>query len=197
MSKQSQDALASVERVVFQSSKPVVVALTGGWGEGKTHFWKEVVVPSHPGKRPGYVSVFGAESLAVIRERVAMAGSHLSDLAESGIVPEWLQKISGPVASGARKAATYWGAKFGVSDSIAVEMLQSFALKPGWVICLDDVERLSKKVGFENFLGYVTELRDKWKLKVVLIYNREPIDKDAKSPFHVYEWDCFANATRR
>ena len=187
MSKQSQDALASVERVVFQSSKPVVVALTGGWGEGKTHFWKEVVVPSHQGKRPGYVSVFGAESLAVIRERVAMAGSHLSDLAESGIVPEWLQKISGPVASGARKAATYWGAKFGVSDSIAVEMLQSFALKPGWVICLDDVERLSEKVGFENFLGYVTELRDKWKLKVVLIYNREPIDKDAKSPFHVYE----------
>ena len=80
MSKQSQDALASVERVVFQSSKPVVVALTGGWGEGKTHFWKEVVVPSHPGKRPGYVSVFGAESLAVIREHVAMAGSHLSDL---------------------------------------------------------------------------------------------------------------------
>jgi hypothetical protein len=187
MSKQSQDALASVERVVFQSSKPVVVALTGGWGEGKTHFWKEVVVPSHLGKRPGYVSVFGAESLAVIREHVAMAGSHLSDLAESGIVPEWLQKISGPVASGARKAATYWGAKFGVSDSIAVEMLQSFALKPGWVICLDDVERLSEKVGFENFLGYVTELRDKWKLKVVLIYNREPIDKDAKSPFHVYE----------
>lgn len=108
MSKQSQDALASLERIVFQSSKPVVVALTGGWGEGKTHFWKEVVVPSHSGKRPGYVSVFGAESLAVIRERVAMAGSHLSDLAESGIVPDWLQKISGPVASGVRKAANVW-----------------------------------------------------------------------------------------
>jgi hypothetical protein len=61
------------------------------------------------------------------------------------------------------------------------------ALRPGWIICLDDVERLSDKVGFENFLGYVTELRDKWQLKVVLIYNREPIDKDIKSPFHLYE----------
>jgi hypothetical protein len=123
MSKQSQDALAAIERIVFQSNKPVVVALTGGWGEGKTHFWREVVVPAHKGAKPGYVSVFGAESLAVIRERVAMAGSHLSDLAESGIVPEWLQKISGPVASGVRKAANFWGAKVGVSDSIAVEML--------------------------------------------------------------------------
>ena len=56
-------------------------------------------------------------------------------------------------------------------------------LRPGWIICLDDVDRLSEKVGFENFLGYVTELRDKWQLKVVLIFNREPIDKDAKSHF--------------
>ena len=30
MSKQSQDALAAIERVVFQSDKPIVVALTGG-----------------------------------------------------------------------------------------------------------------------------------------------------------------------
>jgi len=73
MSKQSQEALASIERIVFQSNKAVVVALTGGWGEGKTHFWKELVVPRHSSEKPGYVSVFGAESLAVIRERVVLA----------------------------------------------------------------------------------------------------------------------------
>jgi hypothetical protein len=187
VSKQSEDALASVERIVFQSSEPVVVALTGGWGEGKTYFWKKVVVARHPHKSPGYVSVFGAESLAVIRERVALAASHLSDLADSGKVPEWLQKVSGPVGSGVRSAIKFWGGKIGVSDAIAVEMLQNFALRPGWVICLDDIERLSERVGFDNFLGYVTELRDKWKLKVVLIYNKEPIDKDLNSPFHLYQ----------
>src|SRR3984957_6390314 len=114
MSKQSQGALPSVERVVFQSRKPVVVALTGGWGEGKTHFWKEVVIPSRPGKRPGYVSVFGAESLAVIRERVAMAGSHLSDLAENGKVPDWLQKFSKPVGAGVRNAINFWPRRDGL-----------------------------------------------------------------------------------
>jgi len=57
MSKQSQDALAAIERFVFQSDKPIVVALTGGWGEGKTYFWKEVVIPNHKDTKPGYVSV--------------------------------------------------------------------------------------------------------------------------------------------
>jgi hypothetical protein len=83
MSKQRQDALAAVERIVFQLTKPVVVALTGGWGEGKTHFWNEVVVPSHSVKRPRYVSVFGAESLAMIRERVAMASGEPKIAAQS------------------------------------------------------------------------------------------------------------------
>ena len=186
MGTQSQDALASVERIVFQSNKPVVVALTGGWGEGKTHFWKEVVIPSHPGDRAGYVSVFGAESLAVIRERVAVASIGLSKLASTESGPKWSRTVSSAFTT-VRGALNSYAAKFGISDSIAVELLQAVGLRAGWIICLDDIERLSEKVGFENFLGYVTELRDKWQLKVVLIYNREPINKDADSPFHKYE----------
>jgi hypothetical protein len=186
MSKQSQDAIAAIDRVVFQSGKPIVVALTGGWGEGKTYFWKEVVVPSHSGKRPGYVSVFGAESLAVIRERVVVASIGLSKFASAESGPKWSRTVNS-VFTTVRGVLNSYGAKFGVSDSIAVELLQTVGLRPSWVICLDDVERLSEKVGFENFLGYVTELRDKWLLKVVLIYSREPIDKDAKNPFHLYE----------
>jgi hypothetical protein len=187
MSQQSKDALASVERIVFQSTEPVVVALTAGWGEGKTYFWKQDVIPKHLRKKPGYVSVFGAESLAVIRERVAMAASHLSDLAEGGKVPNWIKRLSGPAGVAVRDVGKFFGSKIGLSDSIAFELLQNFSLRPGWVICLDDVERLSPKVGLDNFLGYVTELRDKWKLKVVLIFNREPIDKDKGSPFHLYQ----------
>src|ERR1035441_8402278 len=187
MSSQSERAYAAIERLIFTSPTPIVIALTGGWGEGKTFFWTEKVVPNHAASRSGYVSVFGAESLAVIRERVALASSRLTEFMESGVVPEWLQKLSGPVATGVRRAANFWGSKIGVSDSIAVELLQSFGLKPGSIICVDDVERLSPAIGFENFLGYISELRDKWKLKVVLIFNREPIDADANSAFHRYQ----------
>ena|SRR5271154_5894991 len=102
MSKQSQDALAAIERFVFQSDKPIVVALTGGWGEGKTYFWKEVVIPNHKDTKPGYVSVFGAESLAMIRERVAFSSAHLADFAKSGIIPEWMKKIGGPIVASSR-----------------------------------------------------------------------------------------------
>lgn len=179
--------MAAIERVIFKGSAPVVVALTGGWGEGKTYFWKEEVVPKHGDRRPGYVSVFGADSLAAIRERVALVSSRLPELAESGVIPDWLQKVGGPLASGVRQAAKFWGGKIGVSDSIAVELLQSFGIKEGWILCLDDVERLSASIGFDSFLGYVSELRDKWKLKVVLIFNREPIDADKGSVFHRYQ----------
>jgi hypothetical protein len=186
MSKQSKDALASIERIVFQSDKPVVVALTGGWGEGKTYFWKNVVARGHSTPKLGYVSVFGAESLAVIRERVVVASIGLSKLEDAESGRRWSRAVTAAFAT-ARGAWNTYGAKFGISDSIGVELLQAIGLRPGWVICLDDVERLSARVGFDNFLGYVTELRDKWKLKVVLIYNKEPIDKDSNSPFHLYQ----------
>ena len=63
MNKQSQDALASVERIVFQCSNPVVVALTGGWGEGKTHFWRKSWSPATWAKDP-VTSQYSAQSLS-------------------------------------------------------------------------------------------------------------------------------------
>jgi hypothetical protein len=185
MSKQSQDALAAIDRIVFKSSKPIVVALTGGWGEGKTYFWKTQVIPSHPEVKPGYVSVFGAESLAAIRESVVISKARVSEV-EGNKVFAWIRRARQAGATWARSAINFWGAKFLISDSIAVELLQTFALKPGWIVCIDDVERLSESVGFEKFLGYVSELRDEWRLKVVLIFNKEPIDDDPESAFHVY-----------
>lgn len=184
MSKQSDDALAAIDRVVFQAAKPIVVALTGGWGEGKTYFWKEVIAPRHKDAKPGYVSVFGAESMAVIRERVALAALQI-DLSSESKIADAIGKILGPIAKGLRAFANVWGAPFGISDSLAIELLQNVRLKPGWVLCIDDVERRS--VELDTLLGYVSELRDKWRLKVVLIYNREPLDAEQNGDFRRYE----------
>lgn len=184
MSKQSDNALAAIDRVVFQSTKPIVVALTGGWGEGKTYFWKEVIAARHKDVKPGYVSVFGAESMAVIRERVALASLQI-DLSSESKVADAIGKILGPIAKGLRAFANVWGAPFGISDSLAIELLQNVRLKPGWVLCIDDVERRS--VELDTLLGYVSELRDKWRLKVVLIYNREPLEAEQNGDFRRYE----------
>jgi len=43
------DALA---QDVFGSGDPIVVAIKGGWGEGKTYFWKKSVVVQHGAKKP-------------------------------------------------------------------------------------------------------------------------------------------------
>lgn len=181
MSKQSDDALHAIERIVFKSLDPVVVALTGGWGEGKTFFWKEVIVPAHADTKPGYISVFGAESLAVIRERICLAtfpepklDGHKRAKEAGGAIVRSISGVLGWLAG-----------KIGAPDTLAVEILQAYRLNPGWIICIDDVERLSEKVGYENFLGYVAELRDRWKLKVVLIFNKGRISD--KPVFQLYQ----------
>jgi hypothetical protein len=187
-------ARESVRRSVFEATDPVVVALTGGWGEGKTYFWKEVILLDHSKreagltagqrqKEPGFVSVFGAASIAEIRERVVLA---TFPPAEQG--GNWLEK---GWAAAKQKTGIFANAiieKIGLPTSLAVEVLQRVRLSAGWVLCIDDVERLSKDdVGYDNFLGFVTELRDKWKLRVVLIFNKQKIDSEAGSAFQLYQ----------
>src|SRR5690349_8098677 len=67
------DVKALLHRWVFESKEPVVVALKGGWGEGKTFFWKNSVAGEYTREQVGYASVFGADSLQAIRERVLLA----------------------------------------------------------------------------------------------------------------------------
>src|SRR5262245_45873820 len=68
------DIKTSLERLL-DSDRPIVVALKGGWGEGKTFFWRESI-QKHRSK-VSYVSLFGAASILEIRERVLLASMPL------------------------------------------------------------------------------------------------------------------------
>lgn len=182
MSKRRDNALAAIERVVFKpEAPPIVVALTGGWGEGKSYFWTHAVLPKFSSRAPGYISVFGAESLAIIRERVCI--STFSEPRMDG--RKKAKEIGGAMVRALGHLADHWTGKIGAPESLATEIFQTYRLTEGWVLCIDDVERLSEKVGLENFFGYVTELRDRWKLKVVLIFNKSRIENN--SVFRLYQ----------
>jgi hypothetical protein len=187
-------AREAVRRTVFEATDPVVVALTGGWGEGKTYFWKEVILRDHitreasipedqRQKEPGYISVFGAASIAEIRERIVLATFPPAEQGGNWLSTGW--------AAAKQKCGIFANAlveKIGLPTSLAIEVLQRVRLNASWIICIDDVERLSRDdVGYDNFLGFVTELRDKWKLRVVLIFNKQKIDSDAGSAFQLYQ----------
>lgn len=166
----------TLARVVFDSERPIVVALKGGWGEGKTYFWKNNVAASYAPERIGYVSVFGADTLQTIREKVLLAA----------LLPRLRPDTKGSkLVEIVRQTATALVKGLRIPDTLITQLLESTTLKPGWILCLDDIERLSDSIGVDALLGYINELRDERKLKVVLIYNDEAaIKNDAFQKYH-------------
>ena len=167
---------------VFGSDDPIVVAIKGGWGEGKTFFWKNSVVPQHAAKKPGYVSVFGKDSLAAIQREVAVEALRTqvvrTELFERIRTSFPALKALGGLAKRGLDTVGVSLDKLGVSDVLNAlpEILERVAIRPGWVLCLDDVERLSASVGLDALFGYVNSLRDDRRINIVLIYNEERVE---------------------
>lgn len=165
----------SLRRLVFEGKEPIVFAITGGWGEGKTHFWKKSILPMFAEHRPGYVSVFGAEDIGSIRERVLIAAGQrlsLDDDEENSSAVEgepnaWLTQAGTVFSKMLKKTSD----KIGLPSSFVDQLMEKYLLEENRVVCIDDIERLSKDVGTDTFLGYVNELREEHRLKVVLIFN--------------------------
>jgi len=156
---------AELDRLIFNSddADAIVVAIKGRWGEGKTHFWKNKVMEERPAAKNSYVSVFGADSLKEIRRRVLLAR-----------VPRGIRGIAeilGGIADKAGNAIGIGDVSSAMPESLQTTLLERFMFKAGMVICLDDVERMSDKIHQEEFLGFLSELRDELRMKVVLIYN--------------------------
>jgi hypothetical protein len=156
------DLSDALGRDVFGGADPIVVAIKGGWGEGKTFFWKNSVVTQHAAKKPGYVSAFGKDSLAAIKRDVAVEAlrtqiirTELFDRVRTSLP---IFKALGGLAKGGLETAGISVDKLGVGDVIKAlpEILERVAFRPGWVLCLDDVERLSAGIGIDALFGYVT-----------------------------------------
>lgn len=174
----------TLDRVLFESDDPIVIAIKGRWGTGKTYFWQNIIVKNRPSNKIGYVSVFGAESIQNIREKVVLAALPIPDTINNSE-----NKLVSKVREYGSSVLNYFPdivRKIGVPDKMATEILEKQLLKKGWVLCIDDVERLSEIISADMLLGYITELRDKWNIKVVLIYNPEKFGKENKQYFEKY-----------
>lgn len=167
----------SLERVLFQSNDPVIVSINGGWGEGKTYFWKEYISRRHSNDKVIYVSVFGSGALKEIRQRVITAiflrldklGSNLEKNRLMGLFKRF-KEHSGSLLDNALK-------KFGLPDGLATQILESQILNSEMIICFDDIERLPECISTQEILGYLDELREDFNIKVVVIYNEDQLGK--------------------
>jgi len=154
--------LIKVLDTFLESPNDYVLLLKGKWGVGKTYFWNNYLVDQKlfSIRKYKYVSLFGIASIAAIRTQLAFNStiSNLltSDLFESG------QSLSIPST--------------GVKVSFIKQLSIFFGMKSvnHCVICFDDLERKSDKLSIEEFIGLVSDLKNK-QCKVILITNENKI----------------------
>lgn len=159
----------------IESSGALMV--TGPWGCGKSYFFEHFLFDKlkEENFKPLRVSLFGLSSL--------------SDLSKN-IICEYAQYFTD---NKILKKITDGGANFiKIADKIKIPIVSDYLdlkgifgsgkalyklLSEDVVICLDDLERAIEKYDINDLLGVINELVENQHLKVIVIANKEYIDK--------------------
>jgi hypothetical protein len=128
-----------------------VIALSGKWGTGKSHLWREVKAASKDiaVKDALYVSLFGLRDMNQIKLKVVQSAL---PKAETHSVA-W-EKVRVGV-EGAKKVLTSLHKGFSALDELALLAVPS--LLKDKVIVLDDIERKHDKLSVDEVLGFIDE----------------------------------------
>ena len=153
---------------LVDTKKPWAIALTGEWGIGKTHFWKDFYEKNHKDlgvSKYSYVSLFDIDSIDALKFEIALSthattqkkdyATGLKSLFKKGLDAIDLPKIEGT----------------GVTLSLGKGLISSAitSLIGDTLICIDDIERLSKNLDIKDVMGLVNHLSLEKNCKVVVI----------------------------
>jgi hypothetical protein len=151
----------------LQNKQLKVVALSGDWGTGKTHLWKEIRNQSSIDliKDARYVSLFGVKDINQLKFKVVQSalpvGGESDSLTES-LLKAW--KIGSDALKKVHEGFT-------ALDEIALIGVP-LALKNRLVV-IDDIERKHAKLSVDEILGFVDEYSQNFGTRFLLILNSD------------------------
>lgn len=159
-----------------------VIMLSGEWGSGKTHFWKNEIEPKFQKKPYAYVSLYGKTSIALIENDLYM--QIYSSINNEG---DFISKASSTLISTYAKVFK----PLSIIDAVESEKLVVAskhkkaieALQQNALICFDDFERKSKDVDLNDLFGFITQLVLNFNCKVVLVLNSDVFEEKEKAVF--------------
>ena len=156
------------------SEDPTVksVALKGKWGVGKTHYIKKIIQTRSAiqEKKFIYVSLWGKKSIPDVEaELVSSVLKFLSD-----------RKEARKHLAGLMKKIPYFGILAKSAIGFGEEIWREMTIKnlgEHHILCFDDFERLDKNLR-NDFLGWMNHFTEHQKVKVLLVFNDEKLDKE-------------------
>ena len=169
-----------------------VIMLSGKWGSGKTHFWKNIIekelIKNQTKKQKAYVysSLYGNRTLDKIEDNI-YAQAYLCSVGGKNAVLSGYEKVKD------------FGKRFGsfcslldVSklvdgiDDIQQKNIKRSALsylENGGIVCFDDFERKSKEIDLNDLFGFISHLAIDLNCKVVIILNDDVFEGEEKKIF--------------
>lgn len=155
-----------------------VIALSGKWGTGKTHLWKQVrdESPDMAVKSAAAVSLFGVRTIGDLKMKVAQALiPKLND--DRGLATQVSAAIGG-----LKKVAQSIHRGFSALDDLPLLVLPSL-LKNRFLI-IDDIERKHEKLSIDEILGFIDECVQTYNCRVLVVLNEDKLkDKDLWEQF--------------
>lgn len=183
-----QEAEKVLRAFLHEKSEVKVLAIKGDWGIGKTHLVREFLANNI--KRYYYGSVFGISSIDELKIKLlsnlqainkeennflskVSLGRIINSIKESSkAIEKLIEKI--PVIG--EIGSTMSSSGVSLIGSIVINKLFENQL-----ICIDDIERKSKKLQLDELLGFVESLVAEQKCKVILIYYEDKLNEDIRA----------------
>lgn len=170
--------MATVEKIeekllnLINQENPFAIALTGEWGIGKTYFWKSFYEKNHnkfKTNKYSYISLFGIDSLESFKYQIAI-NTHDTNKKTDNLLP--IKKLFSSI----KDKITFpkievKGFTLAVTQTMINSIISNFI--EDTVICIDDFERKSDKLGAREIMGLLNFLKEEKKCKIIIILHEE------------------------
>lgn len=150
-----------------------VIALSGMWGTGKTHLWREIKEESNDDKvrKALYVSLFGLSSVDQIKRK--LIESAIPSIESHGAVLEWFKNF---YKAGVTAVSQHYKSMAALNDLNVVLMAPVVCREK--LIVIDDIERKHAKLGIDEVLGFIDDYSKQFRVRFVLVLNDDQLSTD-------------------
>ena len=159
-----------------------VIMISGEWGSGKTHFWKNEIEPNIKEKAYAYVSLYGKTSISSIENDMYMQ-IYSSTNNEGNLISKGCSTLLTTYARVFKPLSIINAEESEKLILVSKHKKAIESLEKDAVICFDDFERKSKDVDLNDLFGFITQLALNFNCKIVLILNSDVFEGKEKDIF--------------
>jgi len=140
----------------LEKEEGIAISLQGSWGIGKTFFWNQYITDKFDNTKFVNISLFGINSLEDIKKQIVLK------IYDSNKISNFLE--NNPIIN------KFIESKWGIDASLIASSFKKDDFK-NIVVCFDDFERISPNLSLSEILGFISELKEQYNCKIVLINN--------------------------